>query len=490
MAYKGARVEKLPISYSAENGTRLLFPKVTAYLIQTAEIAEKTQVKPVLQFSLAAMLLAGLVGCGVAPKRLQRFVSCAEDGYQFSSLPVIHSNTYRGVIPMGDVDPANGRVFPMGEIFFQPYVDDGAATPPTYAPLNVVSPGDGMDLIAIRTRTYDAYPITEHTAFFKPCSTMRVFLEQINQLDAALRTRLDAANSSWANGTGGVCVVGTDSWGDYTECLNRFTNIELESGEAIGVASRYRPLGFGVYDQNVTVDYFTPNYYKQSLSAVSDLLGLNVSTMSLWEFLQPNYTDYLHASCALNYYPGEDEDGFPAVALVDHAGNSLGTWDGTNCGTFVEDTPGAGASGNWFVKPFVDVIAQADGMSALLLEQVSVALVHDRINLSLAATRNYPVFSIGTGFPLIGGALPELDAGRYEFTKANAGNVNRDFDALIIGEEYCYENLTRRDGATAFDGAFWLKLTSHNTFIFEAYNAIGADCSNTSLNVDLIEFTR
>ncbi len=406
----------------------------------------------------------------------------------FDTLPVSDASGIYGYVPMGNLDPGRLEVFPAGKIYVAPIVDDAMANPPTFFEFNVVSPGN-LNLMAIKSKHYTAADHTEYKLFFKSCAYVRAFVENLTSLSPELLEKIEDKSPNWAESD--ECVSNTDRFGDFDECTHRLPRLAIRSGTPLGSAGRYHGLAFGVYDRTVDVAYTTPKYYRQSLTAVTDLIGVDVTNYDQVEALLPTFLDPSHAACPLNYYTQDPEDAaYPDVHLVDFEGNALGDWDGTNCGTFVYDGASSAGRGNWFIKELIDEVVVADGVQVFGADQYSVAMVNDRIHKNSGGTRNYPVFSIGQELPIVGGALTEMDPGRYEFTVAAAGTTNRNFGSLTTGVEYCYENLTRLDGSTTFAGVLRLKLDDAQTVRIEAFGGAGVDCTNTALDTDALKYVR
>lgn len=406
----------------------------------------------------------------------------------FDTLPVADASGIYGYTPLGNLDPARLEVFPAGKVYVAPIADDPMASPPTYFEFDVVSPGN-LNLMAITSKHYTATDHTEYKLFFKACSSVRAYVENLTSLSPELLDKITDKTPNWENSD--ECIANTDAFGDFDECTHRLPRTAIRSGFALGSAGRYHGMAFGVYDRAVDVAYTTPRYYRQSLLAITDLIGIDVTTYDQVEALVPTYSDPSHASCPWNYYTQDPEaTNYPAVHLVDFEGNDLGDWDGTNCGTFVYDGAAAAGRGNWFLKELIDEVAVADGVELFGADQYGVALVNDRIHKNTGGTRNYPVFSIGQELPIVGGALTEMDPGRYEFTVAPAGTTNRNFGSLSVGVDYCYENLTRLDGSTTFAGVLRLQLDEAQVMRIEAFGGAGDTCASTSLDTDALQYVR
>jgi hypothetical protein len=417
--------------------------------------------------------------------------ACYGTNAYLSNLPVLTRADYKGVIPMGYSAPVEGDVFPSDRVYFQPWSDDPMAVPPTYNVFNVVSPADDLEILAIATRYYSTSSVYDHTLLFRPCSGLRVYLQHISTFDADFAAKLSAANSSWNNGTGGVCLAGTDEWGgNYDECVSRFPDVTMSARELIGTAGKYRPLGYGLYDSTVTNAYLTPEYYSLSFSFYTNLLGITVDTAGAWEFLMPAYRDYLHSTCPFSRYPGRGVSGFPAVSFTDSQGNALGSWNENNCGGFVEDSALGGASGNWFLTDVLDILFEGDGLSYLAADTTAIALVHDSIHRDSFGQTDFPVFSIGSSIPITGGVVGTMNAGRYSYTVSNAGTTNRDFRNLQYGTEYCFSSLSRADGGAGFTGVIRLKADDAHTLTFEAFGGGAVNCGNTALDAQALDFVR
>ncbi len=437
-------------------------------------------------FLVSSACLLFLVGCTFGNQRPS--TQCGSGSY-FTTLPVPNRVDYVGVIPMGSVAPTEEDVFPADRIAFQPWPDDLFAVPPTYSEFNVVSPGNDLSVMAVATRTYAAPPVVDYTVFFKPCSGLRGYLQHLSSLSPAFAAKLTAANSLWNNGTGDVCVPGVDNWGDsYTECVSRFPKVTLAASELLGKGGKYRPLGFGLYDKNLTNAYLTPRYYSLSLGYYTNLLGFPVDNPAVWEIVLPAYRDYLHSTCILDRYPPVGTA--PAVAFTTRSGASLGAWNGANCGEFLEEGLTSGASGNWLFTDVLNLFLETDGLNYLGADQSAIALVHDRVNLNTGLQLDYPVFSIGSNIPITGGTVGTLTMGRYDFTVSFAGTTNRDFDSLTVGTEYCYSGLTRRDGASAFNGVIRVKMVDSQSMQFQAFGGGASTCGTTAIDASALNFVR
>jgi hypothetical protein len=435
---------------------------------------------------IALIPVLSLVACSYAVDEADAG-ACAAGVTYLDSLPVTRSTSYEGIVPLGDIDPADERVFPSDHIRFVPFVDDAGAVPPTFVEFNVGAPGNGMKVVSVVTKTYDTAGISEYSVYLRPCTDLKVYVQHLSSLSAELQAQLEAVG--WTP-TKGYCLDGEDFLGEYSACAVRIPRVTLSSQDLIGTAGKYRPLAFGLYDKRVTVPYVTARYYTISLAGLSEILNLNLGSRTWIDILFPSLPDYNHSACPLSYYPAEDEVGFPEVTMIDPALNSIGAWDGTNCGKFVEESKSSGASGNWFLKAALDEVLAEDGVNVFGSDQLSVALVHDRINKNAALVRDYPVFSIGNEIPITGGAMAEFDPGRYDFIVATTGNKNRDFNDLIVGTEYCYESLSEHGGAAPFTGVIRLLMTDSTTLLFQAFGAGGDDCTNTTINGGAITFNR
>jgi hypothetical protein len=437
-------------------------------------------------FTLFSAALLLLVGCSFGNRRPT--TQCGAGSY-FTTLPVANRVDYVGVIPMGSVAPTLEDVFPADRISFEPWPDNLVAVPPTYSEFNVVSPGNDLSVMAVASRKYTATSIVDYTVFFKPCSGLRGYLQHLSSLSPAFAAKLTAANSSWNNGNGDVCVPGVDNWGDnYTECVSRFPKVTLAASELLGTGGKYRPLGFGLYDKSLTNPYLTPSYYTLSLSYYTNLLGFPINDVGVWEIVLPAYRDYLHSTCVLDRYPSIGTA--PAVAFTTRSGVSLGAWNGANCGEFLEESLTSGASGNWFFTDVLNLFLETDGLNYLGADQSAIALVHDRVNLNTGLQLDYPVFSIGSNIPITGGTVGILTMGRYDFTVSFAGTTNRDFDSLAVGTEYCYSGLTRRDGASAFNGVIRVKMVDSQSMQFQAFGGGASTCGTTLIDASALTFVR
>ncbi len=403
--------------------------------------------------------------------------ACIAGGTYLDSLPVVRSTSYQGIVPLGDIDPADGLVFPSDHIRFVPFVDDAGAIPPTFVEFNVGVPGNGMKVVSVVTKTYPTAGISEYSVYLRPCTGLRVYMQHLSSLSTDLQTELTAAG--WSPTTG-YCLDKEDFLGEYSECSSRIAKVTLNSQDLLGTAGKYRPMSFGLYDTNVTVPYLTPLYYTLSLAGLSEILEVDIQSRALVDLLFPSLPDYNRSACPLSYYPAEDAVGFPEVTLIDPGLNSLGVWDGKNCGKFVEESKSSGAAGNWFRKMLLDEVLAEDGVNAFGTDQYSLALVHDRINKNAALERDYPVFSIGKEVIITGGAMTEFVPGRYDFIVASTGVTNRDFNDIIIGTEYCYEALSEHGGAAPFAGVIRLKMTDSTTLQFQAFGNGGDNCTNTT----------
>jgi hypothetical protein len=435
---------------------------------------------------LALVLGLLLAACSYSPQEVDAEACAAGENY-LDSLPVLRSTSYEGIVPLGDIDPADGRVFPSDHIRFVPFVDDAGALPPTFVEFNVGAPGNGMKVVSVVTKTYDTAGISEYSVYLRPCSGLRVYLRHLSSLSADLLARLEAIG--WTPSKG-YCLDGEDFLGEYSECSARITKVTLSSQDLIGTAGKFRPMAYGLYDSEVTVPYVTPRYYTLSLAGLSEILDIDIDSRKWIDLLFPSLPDYNRSACPLSYYPDEGETGFPEVTMIDPGLNSMGAWDGTNCGKFVEESKSSGASGNWFRKTVLDEVLDEDGVNLFGTDQFSLALVHDRINRNAALARDYPVFSIGKEVIITGGALAEFDPGRYDFIVASSGVKNRDFNDIIVGTEYCYEGLSEHGGAAPFAGVIRLKMTDSTTLQFQAFGNGGDDCTNTAINGAAILFNR
>ncbi len=439
-------------------------------------------------FILSTLLLVLGQGCSQAPTDDPE--TCLAGATYLTHLPVEAQSDYQGVIPQGLIAPVLGDVFPSNRIYFHPFVDDAGANPATFSEFAVTAPGN-LEVKAVRMREYDLSGIREYAIFFKPCSSIRIYLDHLSSLSAEFQDKLNEARESWNSGDSSECIPGNDAFlGDYNECLGRFYRVTVDAQDFLGTAGKYRPLALGAYDQEEEVPYLTPEHYTQSLSVISDTVGLVVSSHKVWEVLSPTYLDYKHAACPLNYY-GLDPTAasFPTVHFVDLAGNAFADWDGTNCGTFLEQSA-ARATGNWFLEEVMDEVLQSDGVGLFGADRFGLSLAHDYVNENAGGDRGYPAFSFGEAIAITGGGLAEFPMGRYDFVVNSAGTVNRDFNSLILNTAYCWEGLTRRDGASSFAGAVWLKMTDAHTLTFQAFDTPGDDCSNTALDGFALTFIR
>lgn len=300
----------------------------------------------------------------------------AQPGPYFSVFPVAEAD-YTHIVPLGNLNPT-GHTLPTDHFYI--YIRPGP--PNTPAEVAVVAPGD-IVITGIQVQRNITDNFSDYGMEFQP-ATSHLFRGRFGHM-FSLHSTLSAVMDGVTPTCGDPYLTGGKV---YQNCQYR-VRIAVAAGAPLGTtggrAGQYA-LDFWAYDF-----MRPPNTYADPARYAG--------------------TDLPYAVCAVDYFFDP-----PRATLETRFGNGFNRRTAAPvCGTVAQDLPGT-AQGNWF----------RDGYPDIYPEDNHLALVHDNID----PTR--PVFSVGTRATGVSG-------GRYIYTPANTGLINRDFSAISAdGQIYCF----------------------------------------------------
>ncbi len=337
---------------------------------------------------------------------------CA-DGPLFS-VPPIDVSGLRALVPLGNLNPGGGHVFPTDHVYF--YIVPAAQGGPALL-VDVFAPGE-IVITSVVAQEHVSEGFTDYQVQFSACAQVGGYFYHLSSLSGRVQAALGPFDDD-------RCESYTTGGQAFRNC-SKPANIALAPGELLGTAGgpgQYA-LDFGLFDERVPpLEYANPAR------------------------MQGRYDrfDALHAVCPVDYFA----DNVRAV-LEGHFGRFDGSELRTTpprCGEVEQDEPGT-AQGIWFLEG-----ATGDGP-----EDPHLALVHDNVDPAR------PVFSVGT-------SVPGLPRGLYAFSPETSGRNNRDFSAISDAAIYTFCGLEHAEGVIVL-----LQLTSADTIRIEAQAA--ADCGD------------
>ena len=313
------------------------------------------------------------------------FPSCGDKDDWFSVSPVARKDV-AGFVPLGNVAPPGGHVFPTDHIYYHVVREDPDDWRTNTIKADVFAPGD-ITITQITAQEKISHPDVDddYGMRFFPCAEIQGFFIHLTSISEPIRAAFDEAEAR-------DCNEYATGDGTYRTC-EKSLNIELAAGDLVGTAGggyNKNALDLGVIDERRD-----PHPY---------------ANPDRW----PKQTTYIQ--CPLDYFTEDVRDEWVPL---------FGSHDGKNarsvepvCGAVEQDEPGT-AQGVW-IQP---------GQQDTFPEDPHLALVHDNYD----GTQG--VFSIGREMP------PSITSDLLRFDPKHEGNVNRDFDEVVPGSVYCYEEL-------------------------------------------------
>lgn len=353
------------------------------------------------------------------------------DGPLFSHSPVAAEDLL-AVVPLGNLNPARGHVFPTRHIYFYLAKTDWKNAGPAPDPVNVYAPGD-ITITSVSAQEHLMDGFTDYQCHFACCEGVTGYLLHLDSLSAEIMAALGAFDES-------RCETYYTGGRGYRNC-DKAVRIPVPAGALLGTAGGnpgQNALDFGLVDSRVP-----PHAYA------------NPDRVAGWA----ESRSWLHAVCPLDYF---------ADAVKWALESRLGSGDGLRartaappCGETAQDVPGT-AQGLWFMP----------GAPSPSPEDLHLALVYDNVDPSV------PVFSVGT-------SIPGLDAGVYSFVPEDSGPVNRDFSEVVPGAVYRYCGLEQAEGVVIL-----LQLPSPTTLKIEALSGNGCDGESWAFSLNAVLFER
>ena len=352
---------------------------------------------------------------------------CGSNNTFFNVSP-IQTNRIQEIIPLGNLNPPGGHVFPVDHIYIhiKPDPIDNSALVPLHAPGNIW-------IVNIERNKNITSGVEDYSIFFRTCNQFIGYFYHVPSLSEKIMAEFTPPYTY---------SVELNTGNQRFKVDLKDVNIAIEAGEIIGMvgningpSSEYDIVSFdmGCYDTRIAPLFFVNPYIL--------------------------FPTTLYTVCPLDYFDAE-----LSAILKSHLG-----YFGTKrtiepiCGTISQDVADT-AQGIWYLK------GTNEQTERVMSEDEHLALVHDNIDPSKG------VFSVGNSFN-------NVQTGRYFFTPSHNGKVNRDFDEIISdGSTYCYEV---EEGFT-----FILQLTSNITLRIEkqANNSCGS--GPWSFNTEYIDFER
>jgi len=333
---------------------------------------------------LAMVLVLAVAPAGAAG---QRSAARACGSQQPFSVPPIALEDLAGIVPLGNLNPS-GHTFPTHHIYWT--VKEGCQFEHVPAAVEVVSPGDiTITQIVRQTVLTLSPPLVDYWLSFTVCGQIQGYFAHVTTLSPAVLSQFSFnPNHCRTYETGGH---------RFESCRGE-VSISVYAGQSIGTAGGAGEAGVRV---NRQLDFGLYNYGQQPTTfanqARADTWGLSYIVCPL-DYFQDDVRAQLLPYMGL---PCDGDTGRTAEPV---------------CGRVDQDVPGA-AQGIWVNADDPDNRSE-DG---------HIALVHDNYDPSV------PVFSVGT-------SVPGVASGRYRFTPAAEGLVNRDFDQVTPdGNTYCYD---------------------------------------------------
>lgn len=318
--------------------------------------------------------------------------SCGSDTVFWSHSP-LDIALLTAVVPLGNLNPQGGHVFPTRHIYLQ----SSAASVPVYAPGRAVITGMRAEL---RTDPVTGWSGWDYEIDLSPCREHRTILLHLQEIPKSILSLVGAPD--WCDPAGEICL-----WSNRRAEVT--PGLEIGKTGLVGSAT----LDLESYDMRApaTSTYANPER------------GL------------PEWRELI---CPLDAFTD-----VPATApnerfLRGTLFGLLGSFDGARrrtapplCGSAAQDLPGK-AQGNWYL----------DGWPRGFSEDAHLALVHDAVDPTI------PVFSLRLALDGTSPGVPSLPpdqrlpAGQYAYTVYPfATPVNLDFPALDASEQriYCFE---------------------------------------------------
>lgn len=355
--------------------------------------------------------------------------SCSGNDF-FSAIP-ISSDDYRGIVPLGNLNPT-GHTFPTDHIYMYIRLSDPADAGSDPASVNVYSPGNlYLVQVVAGENVTDGY--TDYSLSFMPCKEFQAYFGHVQSLSDALSGEVGSFSGSDVS-----CQEPYTTGGKTYRRCTKDVRIELQAGELIGTAGRagQYALDFGAYDSRTSaLGFANPSRWG------SDSSGFNK----------------LHVVCPADYYSAALK-----AEMEARFGNYAGSVQRTVaplCGELMQDISGT-AQGIWFVS----------GTGSSFLEDDQLALVHDNVDPT------QPVFSVGN-------SIRDLSSGVYAFTPESSGVVNRDFaDVTSDGNVYCFE--------LASSKVLISQMTSSSALTIEKITATDCSAGAWAFSSNAVQFER
>lgn len=340
----------------------------------------------------------------------------------YDSLP-IDLSVIAGIDPLGHVAPS-GHTFPSDHVYFYSQ-STSTVQHALYAPGHI-------HVTDVQVTTYlSATPVySDYAIFFYPCREVESYYAHVRSVSAGLLAAAGSLNQNcYSYSTGGAQVQ---------QCNNN-VNVEMQSGDLLGMSAVAGAMDFGTYDSRVNLSFAAPSRHAN--------------------------TNQVHTACPLDYFT----DG-----LKTQMQSLLGRFDGGYrrvtaplCGRIDFDVAGT-AKGDWFFPGAPNVP-----------EDPHLSLIDNNVYAP------HQTISVGT-------SLPNWSTNWYIFVPAGAGQVNRDFSQVTAdGLTYCYDTfLDPFEQPAAGSGIFILKLTSPTTLRLEHQAAANCGAGSWAFTANAVDFQR
>jgi hypothetical protein len=300
-------------------------------------------------------------------------------GTEYTVSPVDLATTFY-LDPLGHMSGVGGHLFPTDHIYF--YIPKATATTPT---TNIYSPGNVTIYQVAASEYLNASPrFTDYSIRFAPCQGLQGYFFHVNELSAALQSKIGAIDQ--------YCSTYTD--GSIYYCTKN-VNVTVDAGEVMGsitgrVGSTFYVVDFGAYDHN----------------------------QAALPFISPArlFSDEPYTRCPIEPFT-EPVNSQLRARFGRYDGSILRT-EAPTCGEINYDVAGT-AQGLWYVP----------GTPQSTVQDISphLALVRDNVLPSTGA------FSVGN-------SMSSLPGTQYYFDTTTSGHVNLEFDRVTPdGTVYCYD---------------------------------------------------
>jgi hypothetical protein len=347
---------------------------------------------------------------GVGPsKQIAKLGLSPCEGNEYFTVSPVPMDQFGGIIPLGELGPG-GHNFPTEVIMFGMKRTSGGS----FEDATIYSPGD---IYITKMNGSNPNSKDERKGYgieFAACEELRGgmgFTSLAGRLQKEFVEPFDFCQEH--------TVRGSAERGDltYTMCEKSGLMIKVEAGEMLGgiEGKAKNTLNWGMYDlRQEPLPFANPGRWIEKI---------------------------LHTVCPLDYFTPELK-----TQLKSRLGNIYGNSPRTIepiCGEVEQDVPGT-AQGAWFIEGTpVDPMVTSD-------QSKHLSLAHDNVDPTK------PVFVIGY-------SQKDIEPQKYFFESVSSGFINRDFDEVIPGQVYCYDNLSYIHPDQFFQISILLTMPDENT---------------------------